>query len=101
MKPVNETKVRACGVVPRRQVPQRETAGWGWRKGCTWCSAALVLLLLYPVRVQAYKEVPYVHCWIALQAWNILPPGEAKTEMEQFLYGGAPYEWLFGDGRVW
>ena len=53
-----------------------------------------------------YKDVPFVHSWIALQAHSILPSGSLKTELSGYLYGftpssGTPYAFLFDPAMVW
>jgi len=59
-----------------------------------------------------YKNRPYVHSWIALQAYNILPSSNLKSEMTKSIRYGAetypynqnqlePYDLLFGDSRIW
>jgi hypothetical protein len=48
-----------------------------------------------------YKERPFVHSWVALQAYNILPAGPLKTELFGYLYGGTSDNALFGAGKVW
>ena len=47
------------------------------------------------------KDRPFVHSWVALQGYNILPDGPLKTEMSPYLWGGATYDDLFGDGVRW
>ena len=48
-----------------------------------------------------YKEVPFVHSWVALQAYNILPAGPLKSELAGYLWGDTSYDFLFNAGKVW
>ena len=47
------------------------------------------------------KDRPFVHSWVAYQGYAILPAGPLKTEMAGYLWGGATYDNLFGDGVRW
>lgn len=48
-----------------------------------------------------YRNIPYVHSWIAVQGLNILPAGHMKNEIQDYLYGGTTYSFLFGSSKVW
>ena len=47
------------------------------------------------------KDRPFVHSWVAYQGHALLPEGPLKTEMSGYLWGGATYDNLFGDGVRW
>lgn len=50
-----------------------------------------------------YKNRPYVHSWVALQAYNILPSGPLKTELgnNNRLSGGVDTSDMFALWRIW
>lgn len=47
------------------------------------------------------KNMPFVHSWAAYQAFNLLPTSSLKTEMNNYLWGGATPDQLFGLDRIW
>src|SRR5262245_5426752 len=65
-------------------------------------SVVVLLGLLTNQTAHAYKNVPFVHDWVAFQAWKIVRDPAAKAEIGQYLWTGNipdaanPYPALFG-----
>ncbi len=48
------------------------------------------------------KNIPFVHAWVAYQAFRLLPEGALKDELEDHLWGtGVGYDDLFAPGMIW